>query len=75
MRDARRNYLVVGSFVLAMGVVLLGWLAVLSGRTGQVDAYHAEFESVMGLSPGTQVLFQGYPVGLIDAIRGDSENA
>jgi len=69
MRDARRNYLAVGSFVLAMAVVLLGWLAVLSGRTGQVDVYHTEFESVMGLAPGTQVLFQGYLVGLIDAIH------
>lgn len=69
MRDARRNYLVVGSFVLLMGVALLVWIGVLTGRTGRVDAYHAEFESVMGLAPGTQVLFQGYPVGSIDAIR------
>jgi phospholipid/cholesterol/gamma-HCH transport system substrate-binding protein len=69
MRDARRNYVVVGSFVLGMGIVLLVWLAVLAGRTGRVDTFHAEFESVMGLAPGTQVLFQGYPVGLIDAIH------
>jgi len=33
MRDVRRNYLVVGSFVLLMGAVLVVWLSVLAGRT------------------------------------------
>jgi len=59
---------VVGSFVLVMAAVLIAWIRVLTGRTGRVDVYHTEFESVMGLAPGTQVLFQGYPVGLIDGI-------
>ncbi len=39
MRDERRNYLVVGAFVLAMFAALLVWIAVLSGRTGVTDSY------------------------------------
>ncbi len=63
MRDDRRNYLIVGSFVLLFGVGLLAWLAVLSGRTGGTDDYFVVYESVMGLIPGTVVLNDGYQVG------------
>jgi phospholipid/cholesterol/gamma-HCH transport system substrate-binding protein len=68
MRDERRNYVIVGGFVLAMGAALLVWLAVLSGRTGASDPYYILYRNVMGLSVGTQVLFEGYPLGLIEEI-------
>jgi len=45
------------------------WIAVLAGRTGATDDYHVHFANVMGLSSGTQVLYQGYPVGMIEDIR------
>jgi phospholipid/cholesterol/gamma-HCH transport system substrate-binding protein len=69
MRDDQRNYVVVGMFVIAVTVGLIAWLAVLAGRTGATDAYHVHFSNVMGLSSGTQVLYEGYPVGLIEDIQ------
>ncbi len=68
MRDERRNYLLVGTFVIAMGVVLIAWIAVLSGLTGATDRYHVVYDNVMGLARGTEVLFEGYRVGFVDGI-------
>jgi phospholipid/cholesterol/gamma-HCH transport system substrate-binding protein len=69
MRDDQRNYAIVGAFVIAVTAGLVVWIAVLAGRTGATDDYHVHFGNVMGLSSGTQVLYQGYPVGMIEAIR------
>lgn len=69
MRDDRRNYVVVGAFVVAVGAALVLWLAVLSGRTGATDRYYVVFDNVLGLAPGTQVLYEGFPIGVIDEIR------
>ena len=69
MREAQRNYVAVGIFVVAMVVGLVVWIAALSGRTGATDPYSIRYDNVMGLAEGTQVLYEGYPVGIIDAIR------
>ncbi len=37
MREDTRNYVIVGTFVLAMLVALIVWIALLSGRTGATD--------------------------------------
>ena len=71
MRDDRRNYIVVGSFVIAMLVGLLAWLAVLSGWTRTKDPYYILFGNVTGLIEGTKVLYEGYPVGRIEDISPD----
>ena len=68
MRDSRKNYLVVGIFLLAMLGALVAWLAVLSGRTGATNPYYIEFENVMGLTEGALILYEGYPVGQIEEI-------
>ncbi len=68
MRDSRKNYLIVGGFVLTMLSVLVIWLAVLSGSTQATTAYYMEFNNVIGLSPGGQILFEGFPVGEIEDI-------
>ena len=68
MQDSRKNYLMVGSFVLTMFSALVVWLAVLSGTTQTTTAYYIEFDNVIGLSPGGQILLQGYPVGEIEDI-------
>ena len=68
MRDSRKNFLIVGVFVLTMLSVLVIWLAVLSGSTQATTAYYMEFNNVIGLSPGGQILFEGYPVGEIENI-------
>ena len=69
MKEESRNYLVVGAFVLAMAVGLVLWLALLAGRTGATDDYYVVYDKVMGLSAGTQVLYQGYVIGVVDAIE------
>jgi len=54
--------------VLTMLSALLVWLAVLSGTTQATTAYYMEFENIIGLSPGSQILYEGYPVGEIEDI-------
>ncbi len=68
MRDERRNYLVVGTFVIAMGIILIAWIMVLSGLTGATDRYYVVYDNVMGLTRGAEVLFEGYRVGDVDGI-------
>ncbi|UCE86986.1 MAG: MCE family protein [Deltaproteobacteria bacterium] len=68
MKDERRNYVVVGGFVLAMVVGLVASIAALSGHTGPTDVYAVRYTNVMGLATGTPVYYEGYPVGVIDAI-------
>jgi len=68
MRDNRVNYVVVGSFTLIVLVGLVVSIALLTGRTGATDSYFTVLRSVPGIARGTQVLFQGYPVGNVDRI-------
>jgi len=66
--DERRNALLAGGFVVAMLAALLVWIALLSGRTGATDPYFVIYERVHGLRAGTEIFFDGYPVGLIHEI-------
>ena len=68
MRDPRKNYIVVGTFLLVLLAALLVWLAVLSGRTDVTHPYFMEFNNVMGLTEGAQILYEGYPAGQIEEI-------
>jgi phospholipid/cholesterol/gamma-HCH transport system substrate-binding protein len=68
VRDERRNALLAGGFVLAMLALLLVWITLLSGRSGATDPYFVIYQRVHGLRAGTEVFFDGYPVGRIDAI-------
>lgn len=69
MRDDTRNYVVVGAFVVAMLAALVVWIALISGRTGATDPYYIVYRSVLGLKEGVEILFEGYPVGLIEGIE------
>ncbi len=68
MNAERRNTLLAGGFVVAMLAALLVWIALLSGRSGATDPYFVIYERVHGLRAGTEIFFDGYPVGLIDEI-------
>lgn len=65
MRSNKVNYLVVGSFVLVSLVGLVVAVAWLSGRTGPTDSYYAVYSNVTGVKFGTQVLYEGYPIGQV----------
>lgn len=68
MNGGKINYVVVGAFVLAMAAALVVSLAVLMGRTGATDAYYAVYRNVTGIKFGTQVLYEGYPIGQVEKV-------
>ena len=68
MRNNKISYVVVGGFVLAMGVGLVVSLALLTGRTGATDGYFTVYRNVAGIKFGTQVLYEGYPIGQVEEI-------
>jgi phospholipid/cholesterol/gamma-HCH transport system substrate-binding protein len=63
----------VGAFVLAMLAAVVLWFAALSGLAVSTDKYFILWDNVMGLKPGTQILFEGYQIGLIDNIERSPE--
>ncbi|MGB0669880.1 MAG: MlaD family protein [Rhodospirillales bacterium] len=65
MRSSKINYLLVGLFVLAMLVALVIVVGLMSGSTGATDRYHAYYRNVTGVKFGTQVLYEGYPIGQV----------
>ena len=68
MKSDRINYLVVGSFVIAIIAGLTVAIALLTGRTGATDTYFTSYRDATGLKFGSQVLFMGYPVGQVEEI-------
>jgi phospholipid/cholesterol/gamma-HCH transport system substrate-binding protein len=68
MRDDKRNYIVVGAFVIMMLVALIVWIAKMSGGTGAKDDYYIVYDNVMGLKKGAEILYEGFPVGHIEGI-------
>jgi phospholipid/cholesterol/gamma-HCH transport system substrate-binding protein len=69
MRDERRSYVLVGGFVVAMVVALVIWLAALSGRGFAAHRYYVVYSDVLGLAEGTQILYEGFPIGQINGIE------
>ena len=70
--ETTRN-LIVGVFVVAMGIAFLLWIAILAGRTGATDGFYSHYDNVTGIAPGTQVFFEGYRVGIVDAVEPSPE--
>jgi len=68
LRSNKINYLVVGSFVIMMLVGVVVTVAWLSGRTGPTDSYYAVYTNVTGVKFGTQVLYEGYPIGQVTQV-------
>lgn len=74
MRHQHLNYAVVGAFVLAMLASVLGATITLSGGAGAHDRYSVIFDNVADVKFGTQVRFEGFPVGQVEAIDPVVEN-
>jgi phospholipid/cholesterol/gamma-HCH transport system substrate-binding protein len=68
MRSSKINYLLVGTFILVTIAAVIVAVAMLTGRTGAVDAYHAVYRNVTGIKFGTQVIYEGYPIGQVEKI-------
>ena len=69
MRSSKINYLLVGCFVLAMIAAVVVTVATLTGRTGAVDRYYAIYSNVTGIKFGTQVIYEGYPIGQVEKLE------
>ncbi len=74
MKNPKINYLVVGSFVITTVCLLLVAIALLTGRTGSTDDYYAVYDNVSGIKYGTQVRYEGYPIGQVEEIEPFQEN-
>lgn len=68
MKGNRLNYFAVGLFVIAAIAGLVVAVAVLSGRTGAAEGYYAVYRNVTGVKFGTQVMYEGYPVGQVETV-------
>lgn len=73
MRSAKINYVLVGLFVIVMGVALATAVVMLSGGGGATDSYHAIYRNVTGVKYGTQILYEGYPIGQVEAVTPEPE--
>ena len=73
MRYSSINYVVVGAFVIAMIVAVVGAVAVLTGRIGAVDRYYSVYDNVTGVKFGTQVIYEGYPIGQVEAVTPEQK--
>ena len=73
MNTGRINYVFVGAFILAMAAGLLVVIGLLTGRTGSTDDYHAVYRNVTGVKFGTQVLYEGYPIGQVTKVTPEEK--
>jgi len=68
VRSNKINYLMVGTFVLLMLGGLVVALSVLTGRTGSTDPYYTYYSNVTGVKFGTQVVYEGFPIGQVVSV-------
>ncbi len=77
MQDSRINYVVVGAFVTTMIVALIIVISMLAGSSGSTDRYFTVYSNVSGIKFGTQVFYEGYQVGQVEAVtpidRGNNQ--
>ena len=75
MYSKRVNYVLVGTFVVAMLIAAVVTVAVLTGRTGPTDRYLVRLDNVTDIKYGTQVRFEGFPIGQIERIGASEPGA
>ena len=75
MYNKRFNYVLVGTFVLSMLLAAVVAVAVLTGRTGPSDRYVVRLDNVTDIKYGTQVRFEGFPIGQIERIEAAAPDA
>ncbi len=69
MRRHNLNYVIVGLFVSAMLAAAIVAIALLTGQTGATDRYFVVLANVADLKFGTQVRYEGYPIGQVERIE------
>jgi len=74
MRSSKINYVLVGLFVVGMVAALVVSVALLTGRTGATDNYHTYYSNVTGVKFGTQVVYEGYPIGQVEDVVPEAKD-
>ncbi len=73
MRKPNTHYVMVGAFVSAMIVATLGAVAMLTGQVGPQISYYTILDNVADIGFGTQVRYEGYPIGQVERIEPFAE--
>ena len=68
MYKQRVNYVIIGVFVTAMLIAGAAAIALLTGRTGPTERYFVVLDNVSDVKYGTQVRYEGYPIGQVEDI-------
>lgn len=74
MKKDTVNYFMVGSFVLAMLILLLYGLYRITGQTVGAVEYFVVFDTVQGVKDGAAVTYGGYHVGQVDSLKPINDN-
>lgn len=69
MRRHNLNYVLVGTFVTAMVVATIVVIAMITGRTGPADPYFIVLDNVADVKFGTQIRYEGYPIGQVERVE------
>ena len=68
MYKQKVNYVIIGVFVTAMLIASAAWIAMLAGHTGPSERYFVVLSNVSDVKFGTQVRYEGYPIGQVEGI-------
>jgi phospholipid/cholesterol/gamma-HCH transport system substrate-binding protein len=74
MKNVKRNYIIVGTIVSVLSAALIALVLILAGGGTATVPYLTEYKNVDGLKYGTQITFEGFPVGQVQAIRPRHSN-
>ena len=69
MKRDNINYLMVGSFVLAMLLLLFFSLFKITGQSGNFDDYFLHLDNITDVTPGAAVTYSGYRIGTLINIQ------
>jgi len=69
MKKDHINYFAVGSFMLAMLVLLIASLLYISGQGDATDTYHVSYTDISGIHDGSTVTYGGYKIGKIESVE------
>lgn len=69
MKKDNINYFAVGSFVLAMLVLLLFSLYKITGKGVTTDEYYVNYRDVTGIHEGSTVTYGGFEIGKVNYIQ------
>ncbi len=68
MYKQKVNYVIIGFFVSAMLIASAASIVLLTGRTGPTERYFVILDNVSDVKYGTQVRYEGYPIGQVEGI-------